>query len=710
MSSEGRRQTRASLASASNRDVETHKIATTHKPTINDLVLGNEPLSLENLLSSFPGRRLQIDEILRLLGPLNSPMLPLFIYGGPSTGKTSVILQIFKHLKRPFVYASCLTCYNPRILFESILNQLMLHQRNKENCYSSAKRCERPSDFVNFLREALINILDNLKGKSGKSGPKKLLEHVKGYMIYLIIDNMELVRLWDKSSTMLPFLFNLYDTLKVPEVGVIFISKVPPDSYYSNTGYVEPIAVYFPGYTEKDIRQIFMQNQTDPKLYSSFLDHVLGPFFRSTRRVDELSVAFCELFKKYCEPSGELEKEGAKRSLFNHLRPHILPALNEIFRISSSEVGPDDEKAKVNESSRKLGHHETTEEMDFHMPFSTKYLLLSAFIASRNPASHDDSLFDPTGGCDNRKRKRKCSVKTMELKEMAELESLMKGPGTFPLERLLAIFHCIVETAVEIPVDGEKQEHSFLGTEIGCNELMSAVLLQLSTLCNANFICKGGSCPLEGSTRYRCTISEELAFKIARSLKFPLSNLPASASVTFTSSRLALGEQEAVSEALPIFVVTLTQFGVPTIDYSLAVEFALGPSAGATTRTPHKDQWWSLQVEVVVVANKVEAVVTISEFVGAAQEAVVDVSIMGPPKMTVLESIVVFGSPKWTDMGPLVPEMGLLYWDELIYWWDEELANRDQALLETLQVSTRSRKDEIASLRQELSILREEKD
>jgi origin recognition complex subunit 5 len=46
-------------------------------------------------------------------------------------------------------------------------------------------------------------------------------------------------------------------------------------------------------------------------------------------------------------------------------------------------------------------------ELEFHMSVSAKYLLLSAFLASRNPATLDAALFDSTGGSDNRKRKRK---------------------------------------------------------------------------------------------------------------------------------------------------------------------------------------------------------------------------------------------------------------------------------------------------------------
>lgn len=98
-------------------------------------------------------------------------------------------------------------------------------------------------------------------------------------------------------------------------------------------------------------------------------------------------------------------------------------------------------------------------------------------------------------------------------KEILEEELLMKGPGTFPLERLLAIFQCLVSVA-EDPSDEEEQSNYGLGVPCGHDELMSDVLLQLSSLCNANFIFKGRSCPIEGSIRYRSTISEDLALKV----------------------------------------------------------------------------------------------------------------------------------------------------------------------------------------------------
>ncbi|KAL3622138.1 Origin recognition complex subunit 5 [Castilleja foliolosa] len=476
---------------------EVSKSATRHsKPlSINDLVYQGESISLDHLIDSFPGRRAQIHELIRLLGPSDSPMPPLFVYGGASTGKTSTILQIFKHLKRPFVYCSCITCYSPRILFESILNQLLLHKKNESNGYSSAKRCEKPPDFVNFLREALSGLLDSLKVKSKKSSSQ-----VNGKMVYLIFDNLEVIGDWDKSFSITP------------------LFKTSLDTFQSDTGFIDPFPVYYPDYTEDDLRHIFMKNQPNPKLYSSFLDLVLMPFYRVTRRVDELSTAFLPLFKKYCEPLGDSQtvpNEDMRRKLFSHLQPFISLALNETFSIPSRpsvNASSSKDRNMKKGTTKKLGVFKSLDVIDFDMSTSAKYLLISAFLASRNPATLDASLFDSTGGTDNRRRKRKSSEKSMELKENKEQELLMKGPGTFPLERLLAIFQCITSVADYSPNDEEQQSGGFGAEESNCG-LMSDILLQLSSLCSANFITKGASCPLEGSTRYRSAVSEDMALK-----------------------------------------------------------------------------------------------------------------------------------------------------------------------------------------------------
>ncbi|RWW33589.1 hypothetical protein BHE74_00032954 [Ensete ventricosum] len=480
----------------------------THAPPLESL--STEPMSADDLLALLPSRKSQILEFLRVIGPLNSPMLPALLYGGPSTGKTITILHVFRFLRRRFVYASCRSCYSPRILFETVLNQLLCHRRTRENGYSSAKRCERASDFVNLLRDALI------RPKTAPGDEKKTFCSKEGHgdgigeMIYLVFDNVELIRSWDKGSEVLPLLFRMADVLKTPAVGLIYISRAMPDAYYSMTGSVEPISIYFPDYTVDDLHNIFMRNQVNQKLYSSFL--------RVTKRVDELATVFDPLFKKYCEPLADLSlvpDEAMKRKLFDHLQPHLTASLNEIFTVTPwSLVEVAKERTPKRGHVRKLCGKEVFSELDIHMSTSAKYLLISAFLASRNPATLDAALFDSTGGSNNRKRKRKyVSTQTSldQQDDMAE-EILMKGPGTFPLERLLAIFQCIT-SVMDCSVEEEQFEDGVLAE--GSNVwLMSDALLQLSTLCNANFICKSGNFQLEGSTRYRSMIDEDMALKV----------------------------------------------------------------------------------------------------------------------------------------------------------------------------------------------------
>lgn len=128
--------------------------------------------------------------------------------------------------------------------------------------------------------------------------------------------------------------------------------------------------------------------------------------------MDELYTAFKPLFEKYCEPlsdKGVVPSEDMKRRLFSHLKPHIGSFLNEIFKVSYLPSPEFETHKETNRkwNPRKLEQPEEIEELEFHMSTCAKYLLISAFLASRNPATLDDSLFDSTGGSNNRKRKRK---------------------------------------------------------------------------------------------------------------------------------------------------------------------------------------------------------------------------------------------------------------------------------------------------------------
>ncbi|KAI3897289.1 hypothetical protein MKX03_036639 [Papaver bracteatum] len=344
---------------------------------LNDLVcMGEEEKNA--LLSSLPGRELQILELLDVLGPVNSPMLLLFVYGDASTGKTSFILQIFRYLKRPFIYANCRTCYTPRLLYSSILNQLAHHAGN--GGYVNAKqRCEKPSEFVNSLRDGVTNLISKLEdsNEQGRSGT----------MIYFVLDSMELVRKWDQHLEITSMLFKLYEILKLPQVAFIFIS----------------MQVHFPGYKEEDLSRIFKKNHANQNpLYETFLKDaaVLSSFFKVTSRVEELSSAFAPFFQKYCEPLSvtglvPTEDKAQKLNFYARFKHNVFPALNEMFKVPSYQNSLEIEANKV-KIKRKSA--DVDKVIEFHMPVSTKLLLISSFLASWNPATDDAPLFNSCWG------------------------------------------------------------------------------------------------------------------------------------------------------------------------------------------------------------------------------------------------------------------------------------------------------------------------
>ena len=166
-------------------------------------------------------------------------------------------------LRRRFYWKTecCFLIWNPRVLFESVLNQLMLHSKCSSSGSSSAKRCNTLSTYFDKPLVMWWKLFDS------PSGRKPLRK-----MVYLIVDHVDLIKEWDKGAMILQFLFSLSSVLKMPQLGIILISGLPPDVYYSNMGYTDPLPVYFPEYSEEELRQIFLKNQVNKKLYSAFLE------------------------------------------------------------------------------------------------------------------------------------------------------------------------------------------------------------------------------------------------------------------------------------------------------------------------------------------------------------------------------------------------------------------------------------------------------
>jgi len=212
----------------------------------------DERSTINALLEALPGRRAQASDLLRLLAP--APALPLLLYGGAATGKTRALLLALRHIRprpRRVAYAALRSLPSPRALFASLLSQLS--PPSSSSASSRQRVPDKPSDFVAALRDALAT------------------HCAQGESVYLVFDNLEVVRSWDKGGQLLALILRLHDLLRLPQVVLVYVSSATPDAYYSMTGSVEPNHIYFPDYTVDEVRDILMRGHPNPKLYTSFL-------------------------------------------------------------------------------------------------------------------------------------------------------------------------------------------------------------------------------------------------------------------------------------------------------------------------------------------------------------------------------------------------------------------------------------------------------
>lgn len=157
-----------------------------------------------------------------------------------------------------------------------------------------------------------------------------------------------------------------------------------------------------------------------------------------------------------------------------------------------------------------------------HLPRLAKYLLIAAFLASYNPQKYDRRLFLKR---DSSATTRRGGRKAGQIKETHgnERQQLL-GPKVFALDRMIAIFHSILDEPVDVTVDF----HTQVGIRV-CFTSSSTVLpvpSQIASLFALNMLqrtSEDGVEKLEG-VRGKCNISYEFVQRLAKDLGFELGN------------------------------------------------------------------------------------------------------------------------------------------------------------------------------------------
>lgn len=432
---------------------------------------------MSSLKATLPCRDSQIEQLYNLFAYKDEPSVEsVYIYGGPSTGKSIVVTTLLEKLKIRHAVVNLIECYTAKIVFETILNKLSGHKMDPKNPLPYA-RCDHLMDFIFNLQK--LSRTNDLNGS------------------VLVLDKAEELRNMD---------FNLlagflrFRELSGISISVIFLSEIVFERYYSTANIAEPIKVYFPQYNKDELleilsldidcaRRVVMSRidelfEFDMDFYRKYLNVFLSVFYRACRDLSELRYMSRKNFVKYCEPIINKERTtNDSMALWRNVAPALKASLEVLYlRVDSAQPQKNFTPSRENLAQ------------NLELPFYAKYLLIAAYLASYNSAKDDKRLFMKYHG-KKMKTRKDINVKN----KVSEQLNTQLGPKPFTFDRLLAIFY------------------SILDDKVGFN---NNLLVQVSSLVELQLLSTtSDNCCLDGQ-KYKCNVNFDFIHGISRMVGF----------------------------------------------------------------------------------------------------------------------------------------------------------------------------------------------
>ncbi|CAK0734650.1 hypothetical protein CVIRNUC_000462 [Coccomyxa viridis] len=407
-------------------------------------------------------------------------MPPVLVYGGPSTGKTAVLRDTFAHMGIGYSYVSCIEFDKPRPLLQAIIGQLKGKKRKAADGYAGEGKAEQ-----------LADLLVHLQGMASKKEARR----------YLILDHVERIR----DADVLAVLLRLREYTGL-DMGLFLISQIPwgSNAYEFDTlRCPRPLQICFPGYRMPELLQILAKCRPEgdnERLFSIFLGTFIGPMFaRCSSRIEDLQRVIEQLWPEYIRPVREGRIEASKQQQLYFAFKDKAIAAKELFESGLQN------HASLSAALSARAALGASDALDFELPFTSKVLLLAAYICSRNKPALDRRLFDPSSRA-GRRRGTMASDRQAE----AAAEAKLRGPHAFPLERMLATFWELRSAQDEEPAGAAEQRDAQSGD----------LFMEISSLVSMRFLSQ-----VTGSlsdAKYACSISDEVAEKMAKNVKVSL--------------------------------------------------------------------------------------------------------------------------------------------------------------------------------------------
>ncbi|CAO3620429.1 unnamed protein product [Cunninghamella blakesleeana] len=470
-----------------------------------------------SLEKRYPGRSKQINTLLSLMGNPKDTVVPsIFIYGHSSSGKTCVVKAVMesKILPKQYAYIHCVENYTPRMIFEKALNQWCNWTPSIDNHFTNICKAECIHQFVKIIQQG---VTDPRTSTAIPLGQKET--------IYLILDRAERIR--DMHSSILPVLLRLSEVTQ-KNVCVILISTVVFEKFRMKGGSYEPMYIRFTDYTKEDVlnillldfntmqRQIKYQNkdgeetiiELNDEFFLNYAELIYNIFNHNCKDLNELRYFSALLLPLYIKPIQEgTIKMYETSKLLIQAKPYFSEATDKLYlrEISSAEWTKETQQLdkEDNENARVgafLSHTRATGKADFDLPYYTKFLLISCYLASYNPAKFDLRYF--AKGREERKKKKGGGTKKGKADNAGgKMRQQLLGPKAFPMERMLAIFYSIIDDDLDDSID---------------------IQLQITSLTTLRLLVRTTKMDILDGAKYKCNVGFDFIRTIAQSVRFEL--------------------------------------------------------------------------------------------------------------------------------------------------------------------------------------------
>ncbi|APA13565.1 hypothetical protein sscle_11g083350 [Sclerotinia sclerotiorum 1980 UF-70] len=487
--------------------------------------LPNE-LLLASLASQFPCRDQQIRSLATLLSIQTAPSKNIVLHGLEATGKSAITKAILEAL-------SANSLAHNDVPEEQFNNELKYSIIKSAECISGRHLLEQTIGAIANAVEWRGNIprCENLAQLVVEVG--KLLEgwtstneaQATKQRFVLVFDGID--RQKEAPPTLLPALARMGEI--IPHLTTIFITTVPRPSFFHLPGIPH---IQFPSYTKSELVTILSRickpsprlpggsketfsiwERLIPTIYDSLSKH-------SGRDLLSFRTICLQLWPTFIQPilNGTYTSNEFSRLLIANRA-----LLQNDTLLTPSVLAPTTSSTKTITSTTKPQIQNT---ITTHLPYHTRLLLIASYLASHNPPRTDQHHFLQQMSISRRKKRGGGTALTAStsrpgVSKSRKIPRKLLGPQAFLLERMIAIYHVLLEDA-----DGRGRYSSINGNikrktkGLGTGE--ADIQMAIATLASLRLIAKMGSVnaadTLDGGSRWRVAVGWEVVRGIARSV------------------------------------------------------------------------------------------------------------------------------------------------------------------------------------------------